>query len=64
MSTIDVGNYYPAVLRGAKSESTSIKVALMKMKMKAEGPTSVPQVCITSQSHSNSSPYLTSFPVW
>ena len=35
---------YP-VRRGARSESTSAKVALMRMKMKAEGQDSVPQVC-------------------
>ena len=34
-----------AVRRGARSESTSAKVALMKMKMKAEGQDSIPQVC-------------------
>lgn len=31
--------------RGARSESTSAKVALMRMKMKAEGQDSIPQVC-------------------
>ena len=36
---------YYAVRRGARSESTSAKVALMRMKMKAEGQDSVPQVC-------------------
>ena len=34
-----------AVRRGARSESTSAKVALMRMKMKAEGQDSIPQVC-------------------
>jgi len=33
-----------AVLRGAKSESTCTQVSLMKMKMKAEGKDSIPQV--------------------
>lgn len=39
-----------AVLRGAKSESTSIQVSLMKMKMKAEGKDSIPQVYYLSLS--------------
>ncbi len=36
--------YLPAVLKGARSEATSARVALMRLKLRAQGPDFVPQV--------------------
>ena len=38
-----------AVIRGSRSESTRAKVAIMKLKLKAEGMESIPQVRTTEE---------------